>query len=236
MAAARSSLALMSIVVVASLALLVGLGTWQLQRLAWKEALIARIETRLSNVPVPLPTSLTDETNFLRVKVRGTYDHAKAQYFYTLNKGEIGWRVLAPFQPDVGAPFMVDRGYVPDPQKPLAQAGQSAPVEVVGAVRLDYLPQVLFTPDNDPSANSWYWFDLAAVRKATGLSELRPFVVQLDTSDHSGQWPAAAPLSPNLSNKHFGYALTWFGLAITLLGVYIALIIQERRKRSSKHD
>ncbi|MEM1200667.1 MAG: SURF1 family protein [Pseudomonadota bacterium] len=236
MAAARSSLALMSVVVLAALAILVGLGTWQLQRLAWKEGLIAHLETRLAAAPVSLPATLTQESDFLRVKLRGTYDHAKAQYFYTLNKGEIGWRVLTPFQPASGAPVMVDRGYVPDAQKPLAAADQGGPVEVVGAVRLEYLPKVLFTPDNDPGANSWYWFDLAAVRTATGTAELRPMVLQLDTPDHSGQWPAAAALSPELSNKHFGYALTWFGLAITLLGVYIALIIQERRKRSAKHD
>ncbi len=236
MVAARSSLALMSCVVLAALAILVGLGTWQLQRLAWKEGLIARIETRLAEAPVPLPATLTDESNFLRVKISGTYDHAKAQYFYTLNKGEIGWRVLTPFQPQAAAPFMVDRGYVPDAQKPLAAAGQSGPVEIIGAVRLDYLEKVLFTPDNDPGANSWYWFDLPAIGKTTGVSGLRPMVLQLDTSDHSGAWPAATALSPKLSNKHFGYALTWFGLAITLLGVYIALIIQERRKRTAKHD
>ena len=107
---------------------------------------------------------------------------------------------------------------------------------MIGAVRLEYLPKVLFTPDNNPASNSWYWFDLAAVRTATGLSDLRSIVVQLDTPDHTGQWPVAMALSPNLSNKHFAYALTWFGLAITLLGVYIAFIIQERRKRSAKHD
>ena len=74
---------------------------------------------------------------------------------------------------------------------------------------------------------------LNALRQATTLSELQPIVIQLDTPDHSGQWPVATALSPNLPNKHFGYALTWFGLAITLLGVYIAFIVQERRKRSS---
>ena len=109
-------------------------------------------------------------------------------------------------------------------------------MDVVGALRLGYLPKEMFTPDNNASANSWYWFDVAALRKVTSIPELAPMVIQLDTPDHSGQWPVATALSPNLPNKHFGYALTWFGLAITLLGVYIAFIVQERRKRSSPEN
>lgn len=230
---------LLSAAALVGVVVLVGLGTWQLQRLSWKEALIERIATRLDAAPVELEAALKrqaagEDVNFLKVKLRGTYDHSKAQYFYTLKKGQLGWRALTPLSPETGgAPVLIDRGFLPDAEKPLPAQTGAEPVEVVGALRFDYLSQELFTPDNNPGTNSWYWFDLPALQQATGLTGLRPMVVQLDTSDHSGPWPAAAALSPNLSNKHFGYALTWFGLAITLLGVYIALIVQERRKRSS---
>ncbi len=237
-ASLRPNLLLISIFALASLVVLVGLGSWQLQRLAWKEDLIERINARLKQAPVALEEALErrsagENVDFLRVKLRGTYDHAKGQYFYALSKNEFGWRMLTPMTPASGQPLLIDRGFLPDPQKPLAVPASEAPVEVIGALRLDYLPKETFTPDNDLNTNSWFWFDLNALRQATTLSELRPIVIQLDTPDHSGQWPFATALSPNLPNKHFGYALTWFGLAITLLGVYIAFIVQERRKRSS---
>lgn len=232
-ASAQQGLGLITLFALAGIAVLVGLGTWQLQRLAWKEALIERINTRLKQPPTAFDEALQRaDGDFLRVRVTGTYDHAKAQYFYALNKGELGWRVLTPLQPENGPPVLIDRGFVPDPHRPVVGPGVQGSVEVVGALRQDYLPKVLFTPENDVSGNSWYWFDVAALRQATGLENLAPIIVQLDTPDHQGKWPAAAALSPNLPNKHFGYALTWFGLAITLLGVYIAFVIQQRRKRS----
>ena len=237
-ASTRSSLLLISIFAFVGIVVLTALGTWQLQRLSWKEALIERITQRLEQAPVALEEALKQraagaDVDFLRVKLRGVYDHAKGQYFYALNKGEYGWRLLTPLTPVDGQTILIDRGFVPDPQKPVAPPASDAPVEVIGALRLDYLPKEMFTPDNTVSTNSWYWFDVAALRQATGIKDLPAMVVQLDTADHSGQWPVATALSPNLPNKHFGYALTWFGLAITLLGVYIALIVQERRKRSS---
>lgn len=240
-ASSRSSLVLISMFALGGIAILVGLGSWQLQRLAWKEELIERISERLQKAPVEFADALKqraagEEVDFLRVKLRGTYKHARGQYFYALNKGEFGWRLLTPLKLETGQPILVDRGFLPDPQKPVAAPATSGPVDVVGALRLDYLPKEMFTPDNNVSANSWYWFDVAALRKATDTSNLAPMVVQLDTPDHPGQWPVATALSPNLPNKHFGYALTWFGLAITLLGVYIALIVQERRKRTSSEN
>lgn len=237
-ASARANQLLISLFALAGIAVLVGLGTWQLQRLSWKEALVERIAARLQQQPVALATALEqqadgEDVDFLRVKLRGVYDHGKGQYFYALNKGEFGWRLLTPLTPGSGPPILIDRGFLPNPQKPVAAPPSQGPVDVVGALRLDYMPKEMFTPNNSANANSWYWFDVAALRKATAMPELRPMIVQLDTPDHAGQWPVATALSPNLPNKHFGYALTWFGLAITLLGVYIAFILQERRKRSS---
>lgn len=237
-ASSRPSLPLISLAAFTGIAILVGLGSWQLQRLSWKEALIERIASRLQAAPVGLEEALKrqgagEDVDFLRVKLHGTYDHRKAQYFHTLHKGEFGWRLLTPMRPESGQAILIDRGVLPAAQKPLAIAPSETAVEVVGALRLHYLSKEMFTPDNNLKTNSWYWFDVDALRKVTALPELRPMVIQLDTPDHSGPWPAATALSPNLSNKHFGYALTWFGLAITLLGVYIAFIVQERRKRSS---
>ncbi|MCP5080347.1 MAG: SURF1 family protein [Alphaproteobacteria bacterium] len=237
-ASSRPNLLLLTVFALGGIAVLVGLGFWQLQRLSWKETLIERITMRLQQAPVGFEEALKqrsagEDIDFLRVKLRGTYDHAKGQYFYALNKGEFGWRVLTPLKPDSGQSILIDRGFLPDPQKPVAAPASGSPVELVGALRLGYLPKEMFTPDNDASSNSWYWFDVVALRKVTAIPELAPMVIQLDTPDHSGQWPVATALSPNLPNKHFGYALTWFGLAITLLGVYIAFIVQERRKRSS---
>lgn len=229
----RSGLFLISIFALAALGVLLSLGTWQLQRLAWKEDLLETIDARAKAAPVPLTQALAlDNKDYVRVSVAGSYHASDVQRMYHVQDGVLGWKVLAPFKATNGKVYWADRGFVRDqeetPLKP--PAGE---VQLAAALRTTYLPQGLFTPDNVPGKRQWYWFDQTALDAAAGVKSQPGLVLQLDASDHAGQWPLAKPAVPKLSNKHFGYAMTWFGLAITLLCVYIAYILQHRRKTSS---
>ena len=102
----------------ASLALLIGLGLWQLQRLEWKQGLIAQIAARAHAEPVALKDAVTsaragEDVSYLRVRVEGRFDNAKERYLYALSDGAPGWRVITPLTAPDGEVVLVDRGFVP---------------------------------------------------------------------------------------------------------------------------
>ncbi len=229
----RSGLLLISLCALVALGMLLSFGTWQIKRLAWKEDLIATIEARGNAEQVSLQAALPrSERDYVRVLVTGTYAHGKAQRMYDVRDGVLGWKMLTPLVTQDGKVYWADRGFIPDGDV----AGVERPdgqVTVSAALRTSYAPQGAFTPGNAPATKRWYWFDQAALDASAGVSTEAGVVLQLGKPDHSGQWPSARPVSPKLSNKHLGYAMTWFGLAITLLGVYIAYVLQYRRNSSA---
>ena len=220
--------------------LLLGLGGWQLQRLAWKEGLIARIEARAHGDPSPLAEVLAEwrrsgDVDYRRVQFSGRFLHDKERHLYWVLEGGAGWRVVTPLVTEGGAVVLVDRGFVPQALKnPAARtAGQpSGTVRVIGLARAPGA-QALFTPDNDPVGNMWYWRDLdgmaASVLSRDDRGKLVPFFVEAEKSDGAGGWPAGGVTRLTLPNKHFGYALTWFGLAAALVGVFVAFVVRHRK-------
>ena len=165
----RKGLAWFTLFTLAALALLIGLGVWQLKRLAWKEGLIAEIEARAKGTPITLQEAIGlartgKDPSYYRVHVKGRFDNDKERYLYALStEGEPGWHVIAPFSTVEGDLVLIDRGFVPDHlREPSTRAaGQlDGDVDVTGLVRLPET-QGLFTPDNDPNANQWFWRDLS---------------------------------------------------------------------------
>ncbi len=210
-------------------ALLIGLGVWQLQRLEWKEALIAKIEARTKAPPVSLDEAVKraragEDVSYLRVRAEGSFDHAKELHLYALSDGEAGWRVIAPIATDTGEIVLVDRGFVPgDKQDPAARPeGQIAgPVSIVGLARMPQA-QGTFDPENEPGANRWFWRDLDAMIAAAGLqkSEAAPFLLEAERGEVPGGWPRGGETRLAIRNDHLQYALTWFLMAICLVVVY----------------
>ncbi len=231
------SFLVLSVFCLGALTVLLGLGTWQLQRLNWKNDLISRTAAQARLAPQPLSAVLKSaaegtDIDYRRIQLSGVYQHNAEANFYSLQDGGPGWRIVTPLKTTDGQTVLVDRGFVPNdsrsPEK--RQSGQIAgSVDLIGTVRFEYAPKGSFTPQNNPDKNSWYWFDRPALLKALGTPTSAPFVVQLEQNDHPGKWPEARAMTPYLSNRHLGYALTWFGLAIVLIAVYAALFIKERK-------
>ncbi len=147
--------------VVPMLAILLGLGVWQVQRHAWKSDLIEKLQTRAESPAAPLASDVRDldAIEFQRVRVSGLFLHDKE--LYLLNRslnGNPGLHVLTPLQRNDGSVIMINRGWTPfDKKDPkLRMQGQLAgPVTVEGIVRLMLKPND-FMPDNEPEKNTWF--------------------------------------------------------------------------------
>ncbi len=214
------------------LAVLIALGTWQLQRLHWKAALIAVRTAQLAAAPGPLPATAPDwqAFDFRKVSARGTFRHDLEQLFgaYAIG-GEVGHHVLTPLIRPDGPAILVDRGWVPaDKAHPAAhRQGQPAgEVEVNGIARYraDGAPG-WFTPANQPADALWFTYDLPALEAALGL-ELLPVVLEADATPNDGGLPLGGQTQAALPNNHLQYVITWYGLALGLLGVWLAFSLE----------
>ena len=221
------------------LAILLWLGIWQLQRLHWKEGLIAQLAANAAVDPVGLEAAgarLAEGHNveFLKVRFPATYSHDAGMTMIATYDGGPGWTVVTPAVTPTGLAVLVDRGQVPadrvgDIDKPGGE------VEITGIVRLYLHGKGYFDPDNDPAHKSWYWWDVAAM---LGASQLPPdvtpvpFVVQLLPEPGASAYPRPPEPKANLRNNHLGYAITWFGLAAVLV-VMTGLYVRALMKKSS---
>ena len=219
----------------AAFLVLVGLGTWQVERLQWKESLIAERQARLAAPPEPLPSDAEDwrTWEFRRVQMSGAFRHDLEQLFgASAIDGQLGHHVLTPMLRGDGAAVLVDRGWVPaDKAHPAARRESQigGPVEVTGIARYraDGEPG-WFTPDNQPQARLWFRYDLPAIEEAIGL-ELLPVVVEADASGSDGL-PIGGRTRIELPNNHLQYALTWYGLAAVLVAMYLGFGMQRQEK------
>ena len=215
---------------------LIGLGTWQMQRLHWKEGLLAQIAERTVAAPVSLADAMArieagDDVEYLRVRAEGTYDHAHERTLFQTHDGQPGWHVYTPLITADGLVLMVNRGFVSlDAKDPAARPESlvSGPVTVTGLVRKPGT-KGLFSPDNNPAKNEWYWHDLAAMTAGLG-HDVYPFLLDAEAGGDPGDVPIDGTTIVNLPNKHFGYALTWYGLAGTLVLVYVPFVLSRLKK------
>lgn len=244
-----ASLILPGLVALAVLGVLIGLGTWQLTRLAWKEALIAQVDTRARGQAVPLPprtawpamSQAADE--YRHVAVTGTFDHGREAYLYhvagdsrrpdpTRPRGQ-GYFVITPLVGADGATILVNRGFVPaDRRLPASRAeGQmTGPVTVTGLIRFAE-ERSLFAASDDPGRRIFYTRDLSAIARAQGLdaATVAPFSIDADLSEVPGGLPRGGETLLTFPNRHLEYAVTWYGLALTLIGVFIVFARQRLR-------
>jgi surfeit locus 1 family protein len=226
-----------------ALIVLLGLGTWQLERKAWKEGLIAALTERLALPPAPLPPpgewgALAPERDeFRRVAFRATFLNDKEALVYTAGSAlrpdvaGPGYWVFTPARLPDGGLIMVDRGFVPggrkDPKSRL-EGQVSGELRLVGFLRWPEEPG-LFTPAPDPARNLWFGRDPASMAKAKGLGPIAPFYVDLEAPIPPGNLPKPGPLTVNLRNAHLQYALTWYGLAAVLIVVFMSWVVSRRR-------
>ena len=211
---------------VPTLIALVFLGGWQVNRLHWKDTLIERLQERGTEAPVALPTRIdnVEAYEFRRVSVTGKYLHDKE--FYVINRslnGKPGLNIVTLLKrADDGGHILVNRGWVPfekrDPQTRLK--GQvKGNIIVEGIVRLAK-GSAMFTPENEPHNNTWFYIDPSSMTAAAGLPPLQGYYI-LAANKSPGGFPVGHQWRVDLRNNHLHYAITWFALAFGLLVVYI---------------
>ncbi|ACJ00986.1 SURF1 family protein [Rhodospirillum centenum] len=224
-----------AVLVLIGIAVLVGLGTWQMQRLAWKTALIDRIETRMAAAPVPLPARPDDpqDWDYRPVLLTGRFDHAHELYLGPrVRAGQPGLHVLTPFvRADGQGTVLVNRGWVPaDGRDPAGRADglPAGTVTLAGVARVPP-PRGWMQPENRPEENYWFWIDLPAMEAATGAGGLAPLVVEAAAGPDAGVLPVGGQTVVTLRNNHLSYAVTWYGLAVTLAAMYAGSLLRRRR-------
>lgn len=214
-----------------ALVILLALGTWQVERLYWKEALIASTNERIKEPPLPLVEmeKLYKEkgtVEYLPMTVSGTFMHQGERHFLSTYEGAAGYNVYTPLMLEDGRFVLVNRGFVPYEKKdPATRAdGQlDGPVSITGLARdpLSAKPG-FFLPENDIAKNIFYWKDWAAMAESADLPDLNqvvPFFIDADSKPNPGGLPIGGVTIIDFPNNHLQYAVTWYGLALALMGV-----------------
>ena len=217
----------LTILVAGALAVLVTLGTWQVQRLAWKLDLIERIEAGLGAEPLNLPATeaAIQALDHRPVTTSGTLRFDLAIAKGSQQKGGIpGARLIVPLERDDGIPILVDLGWIPEPVADHLGQTPAAAETVTGTLYLDH-PEAKppFRPANEPEFRRWFWSDTTALRDWTGMPDLAAATLVRSPDGIERTPPIADPPAMTLSNDHLGYALTWYGLALGLLVIYLIM-------------
>lgn len=225
-------------------ALLIGLGTWQVQRLHWKEGLIARIEARATAAPVDLAEALRQwlasrDVEYLHVRAEGRFE-GQDNFYFAVDDAGPGYHVYTPLRTASGQVLLVNRGYIADTRLPPEGQNYSRPageVTITGMARASEVP-TWFSGAAPPAAATRPWLtrDLAGMAGRTGLPGLAadgtlvPFFMDADRGGAASD-PQGGTTRLEIPNRHLEYALTWYGLAVTL-AVMTGLFIVSRRRQS----
>ncbi|MBV9431165.1 MAG: SURF1 family protein [Hyphomicrobiales bacterium] len=227
--------------------LLSGLGIWQLERKNWKEGLIAAISARVDAPPAQFPPEaawsvLAPETDEYRhVRLDGHFLNDKEAHLQAnlvssgMDDGALGYDILTPLELPNGALVLVNRGFVPLDKKD-ASARRESEIEgktlVTGLIRF---PQARpwFAPKDDAANNIWFSRDPTLIAKAYGLERVAPVIVDADEATDKNTLPRGGQTRIMLPNDHLQYALTWFGLALALLCIFISYAVRRTREAPS---
>jgi surfeit locus 1 family protein len=213
--------------------ILLGLGTWQVERLYWKRDLIATRESAVTAPPIDLPRTMAEARPlaFRHVRVVGTLMNDKELYVgATAESGTVGFHVVTPMRLTDGRTVLVNRGFVPTELKSPAKraAGElTGEIAVEGLLRIPpEAKPAWYLPDNSPARNYWLYVDPPAMAKAAGLDEVLPFYVDAGPEPNPGGWPRGGTTRITLRNDHLQYAITWYALAGALAVIYVIFVRQ----------
>jgi len=232
-------------------ALLLALGVWQVERRAWKLALMDSVEQRVHAEPVPAPgpdqwplvTAQRDA--YRRVTAVGRFIEGRDTRVRATTGLGRGFWILTPLRTGQGYTVLVNRGFVPTDAgasslRPDAAPADPAPPEP-GTVRVTGLlrasePGGAFLQPNDPARDQWYSRDVAAIAAARGLDGAAPYFVDREASPGLPAWPRAGMTVLAFPNNHLLYAIIWFGLALALSGALVSVWRNERQDGPSSRS
>jgi surfeit locus 1 family protein len=212
------------------------LGVWQVHRLAWKEALIARVERNVHGAPVPAPGAaqwarITPEDEYRRVRATGRFDYQHEVQVAATTELGAGYWVLTPLRTADGSWLFVNRGFVGMDQRKAVPRGPEQG-EVVGLLRSSE-PGGRFLQDNVPAAGRWYSRDVAAIAATQGLTgAVAPyFIDEVATPATARRWPRPGLTVLQFRNDHLVYAFTWFAMAAMMAAAFVYVLLDDRRRR-----
>ncbi len=191
----------------AGLGVLISLGVWQMQRLAWKQGILAEIEARITADPVDLPETVTEaDDKYLPVTLFGDMKPEEIHVLVSVKQVGAGYRIIQPFS-TAGRIILVDRGFVPTTAKQADRV--TGPMEVSGNL---HWPDEIdsYTPVPDIDGNIWFARDVPTL--AAALATEPVLLIARSKTD-----PDITPLpvdTAGIPNDHLQYAITWFGLAL----------------------
>ena len=211
---ARAGLAALGILVIAGL---LALGTWQVQRRAWKLDLIARVEAGLRAAPVPPPAAAGPQDAYRRIVARGIWLAGKDSLVQASTVRGPGWWVMTPLKADDGRTILVNRGYVSGYFAPPAPPGR---VTVTGLLRLTE-PGGGFLRRNDPAAGRWFSRDVGVIADQRRLKHAAPYFIDADSRGNRAGQPVGGLTVVAFANNHLVYAITWYMLAAMTLAALL---------------
>ena len=222
----------MTVCALSALMILIGLGVWQLQRLEWKEALLAERTARLAAPPISLsavPADAWRDYELRRVAVQGRFRYDKSLEIQSRTwRGRPGVHIVTPLALDNGETVLVDRGWAPPPDA--RRSGEmrrpAGKVALEGVLRAGGKTSA-WVPDNEPEKGIWFFADPAAMAAAAGIANARPYLIEAAFAGEEG-YPHGGRTRTEIPNNHLQYALTWFGLAATLIAIYVLYHVRRR--------
>lgn len=224
-----------ALLVLVCLAILIGLGVWQLQRLTWKEGILARVAALQSAPARPLEGALAagGDVDFTRVSFScPDLERRPMLRLFAVWNGAAGYRLITACPIGAGrySSILVDRGFAPTEQSGAAmQPGRATlPGPVIGVLRKGDKANFA-TPANRIGENLWYSRDVPAMARTLGAAAPAPVFLMVEQPAPPAGGPAPAPVPATIPNRHLEYALTWFGLAASLVAVYVAKLLRSRR-------
>ncbi len=228
---------ILTLAVLPCLVLLIGLGVWQVQRLHWKEGLIDQADAAAKTPPAAINEVLIASDPEFRKALIVCPGLPTAPYveLQSIHEGQVGVRLVSVCRaPGEAKPFLIDRGFLPD-------TVSARPRVIESTLPLSLLVELRRTPKAGggmtpaPAGNHFYARDSVAMAKALGAPDASEFTLYALSSSNPelGALQASAPPAA-FANNHFGYALTWFGLAVALIGFYVALLRRRLAPASAK--
>ncbi|WP_070151236.1 SURF1 family protein [Sphingobium phenoxybenzoativorans] len=213
----------------------VALGVWQVQRLAWKRALIASVDARIHAPPIAAPApaewpSITAQASeYRRISAHGVYRFDRQTLVRASTARGSGYWVMTPFDTGRGFTILVNRGFVPPGWK--TESG-NRPAAVTGLLRITE-PGGGFLRANDPATGRWYSRDVAAIARALRLDRTAPYFIDAQAAGGPDALPVGGMTVVSFPNNHLVYAITWFALALMTAGGYMLFLREERRLRTA---
>jgi len=209
-------------------AILISLGVWQIKRLAWKEALLAAIDAKIHDAPVPIAGLGAPDpagARYLPVTATGRTTGPEILVLSGRKDQGAGYEVISAFETAEGRKLLVDRGFVAEE----ARSSPRPPVALTITGNLDWPNETdSYTPPPDPTTHIWFARDVPAMAKALGTD---PLMVVIRKAD--GESPSIVPVpvdTAGIPNDHFEYALTWFSLAFVWAGMTAYLVWRIRQR------